>query len=529
MSDKRTRPSSIRRTARVALVALAASAIVLSSVADGFAQRLGGFGGGFGGGMRSPGTMGGGGGFGGGRFPGGDGPRFPGGGGPRFPGGGGGVVIMPPPGGYAPSARPVMIVEDDDAGQPQRVKRTAKKSAKKEAKQPKKQQIAQSSRNGFNLPPAGEGRFVANEVLLNIPASISTPALDTLARRHRLTRLDLQDFSVTQRRLARLRINDGRPVGTVIRSLQQEASILGAQPNYLYMVQQGAGAAADPAQYALAKLRLPEAHAIAKGQRIQVAVIDTTIDATHPDLEGVVSTSFDATGSPDKPHHHGTGIASVIAAHGKLTGAAPAVKVLAVNAFGSGRSDGTTTSILKGLEWSGKAFANIVNMSFAGPSDGEMQLMLSALHKRGAVLIAAAGNAGPNAKPLYPAAYPDVIAVTATDADDNLFKQANRGKHIAISAPGVSILAAAPGASYQMQSGTSFAAAQVSGIAALLLERNPSLDAAAIRRILMSTARDLGTPGHDDQFGSGLADAFGAVESAAPKSSDVSSATSPKN
>ena len=184
-----------------------------------------------------------------------------------------------------------------------------------------------------------------------------------------------------------------------------------------------------------------------------------------------------------------------------------------MNAFGSKGSDGTTSNILKGLEWAGKANANIVNMSFAGPADGEMQLMLTALQKKGAVLIAAAGNAGPNAKPLYPAAYPDVIAVTATDAEDKVFKQANRGKHIAVSAPGVAILAAAPGASYQMQSGTSFAAAQVSGIAALLLERNPKLDAAAIRRILMSTARDLGTPGHDDQFGSGLADAFGAVES----------------
>jgi subtilisin family serine protease len=78
-----------------------------------------------------------------------------------------------------------------------------------------------------------------------------------------------------------------------------------------------------------------------------------------------------------------------------------------------------------------------------------------------------------------------------------------------------------------MQSGTSFAAAQVSGIAALLLERNPKLDAGSIRRILMSTARDLGAPGHDEQFGSGLADALGAVVSAQPKSSDVSSAAPP--
>ena len=88
----------------------------------------------------------------------------------------------------------------------------------------------------------------------------------------------------------------------------------------------------------------------------------------------------------------------------------------------------------------------------------------------------------------------------------------------------VDVLVAAPNGSYRMQSGTSFAAAQVSGIAALLLERNPRLDAASIRRILMSTAHDLGPPGHDEQFGSGLADAFGAVTSAGPKSSDVSGA-----
>jgi subtilisin family serine protease len=148
--------------------------------------------------------------------------------------------------------------------------------------------------------------------------------------------------------------------------------------------------------------------------------------------------------------------------------------------------------------------------------------MLKALRGRGAVLIAAAGNAGPNSRPLYPAANPDVIAVTATDPEDMPFAQANRGPHIAVAAPGVNILAAAPNAGYQMQSGTSFAAAQVSGIAALLLERNPKLDAASIRSILMSTARDLGAPGHDDQFGSGLADALDAVLSASPKSSEAS-------
>jgi len=514
--------TAARRIARIALVTVSVAAITLTSIGDSFAQR-GGFGGGrgFGGdGMRSPGM--------GSRMPGNDGPRYPGGGGgPRFPGGGGGIML--PPGGFGPGGPgTVVVVDDDDNPAPPR--RRVKQAKKQKVTKPQKQQKQIAQRGGFNVPPAGEGRFVTNEVLLNVSSATSGPALDAIARRNRLTRLEVQDFAMTRRRIARLRINDGRPVATVIRSLQREATILGAQANYFFFVQQGAAVTADPAQYALAKLRLPEAHVLAKGESVRVAVIDTPIDASHPDLAGTIAASFDATGAADKAHAHGTGIAGVIAAHGKLIGAAPAVKVLAVHAFGSKGSDGTSLNILKGLDWAGKSSAGVINMSFAGPADPELRIMFGALRARGTVLIAAAGNAGPNSKPLYPAADPDVIAVTAIDADDNLFAQANRGVHIAVAAPGVNILAAAPGGAYQMQSGTSFAAAQISGIAALLLERNPKLDAAAIRRILMTTARDLGAPGHDDQFGSGIADAFGAVMSAGPEVSEVSGAAAqPRN
>src|SRR5947209_4576865 len=510
MSDFISSQSFLKRAGRLAVGILAVGAVTLSCLTDGLAQRGFAGGRGFGGdGMRTPG--------GGGRFPGNDGPGYPSGGGPRFPGGGG---VMLPPDGYGPG-NTVVIVDDDDQSAPRRTKKAKKKSATK--KQKFQQQLAQ--RGGFNAPPPSERRFVANEVLLNVSAATSAPTLDAIARRHRLTRLESQDFTLTRRRLARVRINDGRPVANVIRSLQADTRILGAQPNYLYALQQGApaSAAADPLQYAIAKLHLPEAHALAKGASVVVAVVDTPIDATHPDLADVVVASFDATGAADKPHAHGTGIASVIAAHGRLTGAAPAVKLLAVHAFGSMRSDGTSLNILKGLDWAGKSNARIINMSFAGPADEELHTMLAALRRKGAVLVAAVGNAGPNSRPLYPAADPEVIAVTATDNNDGLFAQANRGTHIAVAAPGVDILLAAPNGSYQMHSGTSFAAAQVSGIAALLLERNPGLEAASIRRILMSTAHDLGAPGHDEQFGAGLADAFRAVATAGSASSEVSS------
>jgi subtilisin family serine protease len=512
----RSRQTAPGHRLRVALIAIAAAAITLSAVVDSYAQRIMSMGR-----VNVPMT---------GvrapvvdvpRFSGGDVPRNPGGGGgPRFPGGPGGVIMIPQ-GVHGPGGRgPVVVYEDDDdTPVRRRVERTAKKQKQQQVKQ---NQIA--GRSGFNPPPPGEQRFVRNEVLLNVAAGTSAPALDAIARRHRLTRLDLQSFAMTRRSLARVRINDGRPVATVIRSLQADARILGAQPNYLYALQQSAASppAAGPEQYSLAKMHLPEAHAITTGGSVLVAVVDSMIDAGHPDLQGVVASAFDATGAPDKPHSHGTGIAGIIAAHGKLTGAAPAVKILAAHAFPAAGADGNSMNILKGLDWSGKQNANIINMSFTGAPDEEVHVMLKELRAHGAVLIAAAGNAGPRSKPLYPAAFPEVIAVTATDIDDKLFKMANRGTHIAVAAPGVDVLAAAPNGGYQMTTGTSFAAALVSGVAALILDRNRKLDAAAVRRILMATARDLGPAGHDDQFGSGLVDALGAVMQATPASSDVS-------
>ena len=105
------------------------------------------------------------------------------------------------------------------------------------------------------------------------------------------------------------------------------------------------------------------------------------------------------------------------------------MKLLAVHAFGSAGSDGTSLNILKGLDWAGKSKASVINMSFAGPADDELHTMLIALRGKGAVLIAAAGNAGPNSRPLYPAADPEVIAVTATDANDKLFQGAGHTHH----------------------------------------------------------------------------------------------------
>jgi subtilisin family serine protease len=167
--------------------------------------------------------------------------------------------------------------------------------------------------------------------------------------------------------------------------------------------------------------------------------------------------------------------------------------------------------VLKGLDYAVTHGAQIVNMSFAGPKDGLIERGIAAAAAKGIVMVAAAGNAGPKSPPLYPAANGNVIAVSATDAQDKLFAASNRGSHIAVSAPGVDIFLPAPDEKYQMTSGTSFSAAYVSGLAALMLERNPALKPDDLREILVRTARDLGAPGRDDLFGAGEADAYAAV------------------
>jgi subtilisin family serine protease len=154
----------------------------------------------------------------------------------------------------------------------------------------------------------------------------------------------------------------------------------------------------------------------------------------------------------------------------------------------------------------------VINMSFAGPHDPMLQLAMKKAHEKGAVLIAAAGNQGPKSPPLYPAADPHVIAVTAIDENDAIYSRANRGPHVAIATPGMDILAAAPDGTYEFTTGTSVATAHASGVAALLIERHPEVDAKTVLEVLTVSAMKLGAKAPDDQFGWGLIDPVSVLE-----------------
>jgi subtilisin family serine protease len=371
-------------------------------------------------------------------------------------------------------------------------------------------------RNPSGVPPANERRMAPDEVVIELSNGVTPQQIDALQRRFNLIRIESRTSLLANTTVYRWRIPDRRSVAAVVRALEAGGGVASAQPNYLFTTRQsGAGETADNGQqqYLLAKLHLQQAHAIAMGDNVRVAVIDSGVDTEHPELAGAIAAKFDTLTKAFKPDNHGTAIAGLIAAHGKLTGAAPHARILAVRAFDpkGTTAEGSTFNILKGLDWAAANHARIINMSFAGPNDPAIHRSLDAAHKKNIVLIAAAGNAGPKSPPLYPAADPNVIAVTATDADNKLFPMSNRGRYVAVAAPGTNILVAIPDGAYEVGSGTSYSAAEVSGIAALMIQHKPDLTPDRLRDILLATAKDLGAKGRDDLFGAGLADAYAAL------------------
>lgn len=371
-----------------------------------------------------------------------------------------------------------------------------------------------NKRPGTGAPAGGEQRLVPDQVVVEVALALTPAQIAALEGRHNLVQLDQFASQLSGTNMLLARITDQRTVAAVIVALENDAQVMAAQPNYLMALQQLAShqsATDGTAQYALAKLRLTQAHQLALGNNVLVGVIDSGIDAAHPELNGAIAETYDLLDGSRAAHNHGTAIAGLIGAHSKLKGSAPAARILAVRAFdASATNQGTTFNVLKGLDWAAVKGARVINMSFAGPSDPAIHRSLDGAYKNGIVLIAAAGNAGPKSPPLYPAADPAVIAIAATDADDKFYVGSNRGRHVSIAAPGVDILVAAPGGRYQLLSGTSLSAAEISGIVALMIERKPDLRPDQVRTILLSTGKAI-PEGRGAPPAARLADAYRAI------------------
>jgi hypothetical protein len=463
-----------------------------------------------------------------------------GGGGGRRGGGGGGMEMYdpcewgdcyrrPPRRIYGPPPRVYVVPEnglppyvyEEDFGPeaaPRRIKPKVKQAKPKTKEQNQTQGQGQSQ-------AAANRTFRPDEVLVEIPLSVSEADVDALALQQRIEKLGSQEISLLNSRIYRWRITDGRSPETVAAALRTDSRVADAHLNRIFTLQETKAASpAGPPQYAAEKLKLNEVHNLSRGESILVALIDSGADGTHPELDGALANTFDAIGGTYQPHTHGTGMAGAIAAHAQINGVAPKSRILNVRAFAStGKTnDGTTFDVIRGMDWAAQQGARVFNLSFAGPRDPLMARVVKAAIDKGIVVVAAAGNAGPKSPPLYPAAEAGVIAVTATDAKDGLIAAANRGGYITIAAPGADILLPAPDKAYSISSGTSIATAYVSGVVALMIARHPEADSKEIYEVLTGTARDLGTKGRDKEFGAGLADPLAALEAMEPIAQTVS-------
>jgi subtilisin family serine protease len=337
----------------------------------------------------------------------------------------------------------------------------------------------------------------------------------TIERSYELSGLRLRVFL--------MRIPAGGNVDAMLPRAAADGRALWVQPDFIFQ-SLGDSSAAASKQYALTKIRAEALPQAARGQGVTVALIDSGVARTHESLNHDNVTLIDLVDEKETPppETHGTAIASIIAGSGKVKGLAPAAHLLAIRAFTemdpkTGASTSDSFHVSQGISTALDRKARIINMSLGGPNDPLVRMAIEQAVLTGVIVVAAAGNAGPDAPPVYPAAQRGVIAVTATDDKDRLFSGANQGDYIAIAAPGVAVLAAKPGragaSAYDYFTGTSMATGYVTGLAAILLSADPKLTSADIRRIIEMSATDLGPPKKDPEFGWGRIDAAAALSS----------------
>ncbi|MEU1200251.1 type VII secretion-associated serine protease mycosin [Streptomyces sp. NPDC005813] len=290
-------------------------------------------------------------------------------------------------------------------------------------------------------------------------------------------------------------------------------------------------------QWALDAMHTQEAWRTTKGKGITVAVLDTGVDARHPDLDGNVLTGRDMVGfgasRGDRAWaRHGTAMAGIIAGHGHgpgdddgVMGIAPEAKILPVRVIledgDSARTKARNTrgnALAEGIRWATDHGADVINLSLgddsksAHPEPAEDEAVQYALRK-GAVVVASAGNGGEKGDHIsYPAAYPGVIAATAVDRYGTRASFSTRRWYATVSAPGVDVVIADPDDRYYEGWGTSAASAFVSGAVALIKAAHPGLSPAQIKQLLEHTARNAPAGGHDDSRGFGFVDPAAAIK-----------------
>ncbi|KWX00548.1 hypothetical protein TH66_14940 [Carbonactinospora thermoautotrophica] len=294
------------------------------------------------------------------------------------------------------------------------------------------------------------------------------------------------------------------------------ASLLTASGTLLLAIPTPAAAGVGN-QWALQKLHAQEAWKHTQGQGVTVGLLDSGVDASHPDLKSAVLSGRDfVSGSGDGKtdtdlEGHGTAMASIIAGQGRgpqhMQGFAYGAKILPLTVM-RGRSP-IASAVAEAVKSAVAQQIKVLNLSFGSPLDPELakdnpeKTAIEEALRNDVVVVAGAGNTGSN-RPFYPAAYPGVIAVSAVDREGRPWQKSGHGPWLTVAAPGVDIKVAKPGGGYDTVNGTSTAAAYVSATVALIRAKYPELSANQVIHRLITTADDCGPPGRDDYCGYGM-------------------------
>jgi hypothetical protein len=267
--------------------------------------------------------------------------------------------------------------------------------------------------------------------------------------------------------------------------------------NHVYLSSGAVGEGAGAAQPADFDAGLP-----AKGAR--VGLIDGGVQRSHPVFQGVSIHEHGCAGG-NVPSEHGTAVASLLVGQGDhFSGAAVGAELYSVDVYCGLATGGAVDAVADAFSWLSRERVPVINISLVGPANSPLEQVIRIVTARGHIVVAAVGNDGPSAPPLYPAAYPEVVAVTGVDAHRRVLIEACRGKHVDFAAPGADMAAAGLDTEFALVRGTSFAAPIAAGLFARQLTDVDRTRAASAVAALTGQAVDLGPRGPDKVYGNGL-------------------------
>ncbi len=352
--------------------------------------------------------------------------------------------------------------------------------------------LIRRSEGALEADPGGWPVVRGEVVAVDLSAAGRRRALDagfTVVREERLASLDMTTVVLAP------------PPGLPLRRALERLRRLDPEGSYAYNhVHAPAGELAE----AVGVPATPEPASAPQRGGGRMGLIDTGVDPRHPAVAGarIVQRGFSG---PARAAPHGTAVASLMVGRsGAFSGAAPGTELYAADVYGGSLAGGSATGLVQALAWMAENDVPVVNVSLVGPRNAVVEAAVRRATGRGMLIVAAVGNDGPSAPPLYPAAYPDVVGVTAVNGRGRVLPEAGRGPQVDFAAPGADMAAAGAGEGYVSVRGSSFASPLVAGLLAQRLQRPGRTGSAAALEAVASAATDAGARGLDPIYGRGL-------------------------